>query len=418
MRFVFLIMLITTSITSIGKAQNWQNLISVDSRFGYSTNTYLNPFMSDWNTAAESSYNLTSAILKSSWYKRRNSLSLTGGLLYEPLLSEGKGWKGGLGLINYNHRFSNSISAGIEAGGSYMSNSYSRTLFWAQPKVTAFLSPFTLVRLKAGSIFRNYRNYSNVGDESNRFDLYALEFETWPNYRWQLKAGLYGSLDTLPSIQNGFNVNGSVGYYFRNGASVSFTGNLEQYKTQQIQQIGGGGPPMGFPPNHNQQTVTAVNTDRIIKFSLDGTYPLNERFSVFGTAGALNFNSQSTGITENDYEISGGIRFSFEPRFNKNRGVVTPEWHQKDRQQQINIKYSGKGRLYLVGDFNDWSRTGIPLRKQSDDIYVAQLNLTPGAYEYKVLRIQGDTQEWLTFSDDTYTVSDSYGSQNAMLLVE
>lgn len=417
MKFIFSVMLITTSITTIGKAQNWQNLISVNSRFGYSSNTYLNPFISDWNTASESPYNLTSAILQSSWYQNGNTLSFTGSLFYEPLFSEDTRWKGGLGLINYNHRFTNNISIGLDVGGSYTSNSYSRTLFWAQPKVTAFLSPFTMVRFKAGTNFRNYQNYLNVGKESNRFDLYALEFETWPDYRWQIKTGVYGSLDTLPAIQNGFNASANIGYFFRNGASISLNGNLEQYKTRQYQQVGGT-PPMGSPPNRNQQTTITVNTDRIVRFSLDGTYPINERFSVFSSAGVLHFNSESSGITENDYEVSGGIQFSFEPRFNKNRGVITPEWEKHKGQQRINIKYSGKGRLYLVGDFNNWNRTGIPLRKQSDDRYVARLNLSPGAYEYKVLRIQGDTEEWLTFSDDTYTVSDGFGSQNAMLLVE
>ncbi|TYP95271.1 hypothetical protein LX73_0569 [Fodinibius salinus] len=74
--------------------------------------------------------------------------------------------------------------------------------------------------------------------------------------------------------------------------------------------------------------------------------------------------------------------------------------------------------MYLVGGFNNWDKTGIPLTKQSDNIYVTQLLLSVGAYEYKVLEVQGDSEKWLQFSNDTYTVDDGFGSENAMLLIE
>jgi len=413
MRYVFLFMLIISTITPIGKAQQWQTLLSLDSRLGYSTNSYLNPFLSEWNDTSQSSYNLTSLIGRSYWYKNGHSMSLTGGLFYEPLFQQNENWKGGLGTIDYNYRFTNHFSAGVETGASYMTNSYSRTMLWIQPKVTWFITSFTLLRLKAGSNVQNYQDNNNSRDH-NHYDLYGLEFETWPSYRWRLTAGLYGSLDALPSVKQGFNARTSAGYYFRNGASLSLNLGLEQYQTKTSQQTGG----VASGPPQSSQLATTVNTDRIMRLSLDGSYPINEQFSVFASAEALRFTSESSSVTTNDVEFSGGVRFSFEPRFNKNRAIVTPEWKEGKNHQQIKIRYSGKGRLYLVGDFNNWKRTGIPLREQSDNVYVTQLSLNPGAYEYKVLRIQGDTKEWLTFSDDTYTVSDGYGSKNAMLLVE
>lgn len=418
MRYVWIVMIIIASIASTCRAQQWQALISMDSRIGYSTNSYLNPFLTEWNSSAESTYNFTSLVGQSYWYSKGNAVSITGGLLYEPIFQNDEQWYGGLGLMDYNYHLTSNLSAGIETGVSHVRDSYNRTLIWIQPKITWFISPFTLLRLKVGSNFRSYQNYASSQSANNRSDLYGLEFETWPNYRWQLTAGLYGALDTLPSIQKGFNAHGGVGYYFRNGASIDLNLSLEQYQTEvATTKQNNGGPPMGFPPNRQRTTVT-LNTDRIARLGLDGSYPLNDRFSLFMSAQALNYKSETSNISTSDVELSGGIRVTFEPKFRRNRTIVKPEWHKQRGRQQVKIRYTGEGRLYLVGDFNDWNRTGIALRKQSKNVYVTQLNLSPGAYEYKVLRIQGNSKEWLRFSDDTYTVSDGYGSKNAMLLVE
>ena len=84
----------------------------------------------------------------------------------------------------------------------------------------------------------------------------------------------------------------------------------------------------------------------------------------------------------------------------------------------MEIRYAGKGKLYLVGDFNNWNRPGIPMVEQEENRYVALLNLEVGAYEYKILRVQGEEEEWIPFSEDTYTVRDGYGGKNAMILIE
>lgn len=422
MRLVLAVLLAAGLATKAAHAQNFQTVVSVDSRLGYSTNSYLNPFLSEWNSAQESAYNLTSAIMQSYWYKDEHSFSLTGGGLFEPIFGQNENWKGGLLTADYTYRSSGSWSAGMEAGASYFSGAYSRSLLWIQPKITWFATPFTLFRLKAGSNFRNYQNYTSGGAGSNRFDLYGLEFETWPDYQWQLSAGLYGSLDTLPNIQEGFNARLGAGYYFSNGATISVNTGLEQFQSVfEQEEAGGGGPPTpgpGGPPNTEPSIVTVTNTDRIFSLGVEGSYPLNEQITVFASTRAMRLDSESSNQAVNDYELSAGIRLSLEPKFGKQRSLVNPEWEMGGGTQEINIQYSGQGRLYLVGDFNNWNRNSLALREQSDNTYVARLSLSPGAYEYKLLRVQGNTEEWLDFSDNVYTVSDGYGSENAMLLVE
>ncbi|HEX6982118.1 MAG TPA: glycogen-binding domain-containing protein [Balneolaceae bacterium] len=420
MRFILLAIILCVAAT-VGRSQQWQTVISLNTQVGYSTNSYLNPFLSEWNSGLESAYNFTSLLGQTYWYKNNHSVSVTGGFLYEPIFnSQTDPLKGGLGLINYNYRLTSSLSLGINTGASYLSSSYSRTLTWIQPKITWFISPFTLMRFKAGSSFRSYQDYADEQNGYSRFDLYGLEFEVWPSYRWQLTAGLYGSLNTLPSIQTGFNGQAGAGYHFRNGSAVTFTFGLQQYQYESTVTTGGGGPPAGFPPAGpgSSTSYTETNTNRILRFGINSSVPVNEQFTLFAEAEGLYFNSAASQPDVTDYQVSGGLRFSFEPEFRNDKKIISPEWNLNEDSQQVRIHYSGEGRLYVVGDFNNWNRAGIPLSEQSDNLYSTELMLSVGAYEYKILRVQGNTEEWLKFADDIYTVSDGFGSENAVLLVE
>jgi len=424
MRSVFIAMLLIGVISTIAKAQQWQSFASVESRVGYSTNSYLNPFWADWDSSAESAYNFTSAILQSYWNQQSHSLSLTGGFVYEPIFDLQQNWKGILAVADYHYRFSNDWSAGLEAGASYFSASYRRKIAWIQPKITWFASPFTLFRLKSGFNFKDYNNYEQTDTGPQRYDLFGIEMETWPTYNWQFSAGLYGSMAALPDITESFNSNAGISYNFKSGASAGLNLRFQQYQssiTEEIQNGGnGGGPPVGGPSNPNQSTttVTTYYTDSIFQTGAEGSYPLNQNFSVFAAADMLFLNSETSGSRQTDFELSGGIRYSFEPRIFRGKGAIEPNWRIRQNMQEVVIPYAGEGRLYLVGEFNNWNKAGIPLREQSENKYVAKLKLNSGAYEYKVLRMKGDTQEWLPFSNEIYTVDDGFGGENAMLLVQ
>lgn len=407
-------------ITSSGFSQRGQTILSLDSRIGYSTNSYLNPLLGEWDTSIEAGYNLSSLMVQSFWYGKGHSFSVTGGITYEPYFDEEvSSWKGGIGLLDYNYRLANRFSIGVEGGSSYMHSHYSRTLLWAQPKFTWFLTPFTLFRTKLGSNFRRYQNYGGVREITDRLDLYSLEFETWPTYRWRLIAGVYGSMDTLPDIQEGFTTQISAGYYFRNGASISLAGNLQQYQFKQTTTESDGRSDI-FPPigGGGTTTVAVDYTDRIIRLGLEGSLPLSRRFTLFADVGGLHFLDDKAENTVNDFKISGGLRFSIEPKLNRGGTTITPEWNNDRDQQELYIRYAGEGRLYLVGSFNNWNKDGIPLTEQSEDTYTTELSLEIGSYEYKILKVQGDSEEWLEFSNEVYTVDDSFDSENAIILVE
>jgi 1,4-alpha-glucan branching enzyme len=52
---------------------------------------------------------------------------------------------------------------------------------------------------------------------------------------------------------------------------------------------------------------------------------------------------------------------------------------------QITCRAPGAQQVYAAGTFNDWNTTATPLKKSSDGVWKAELQLLPGRYEYKLL---------------------------------
>lgn len=403
------------SVPNIGKSQHWQSILSVDSRVGYSTNTYLNPYLAEWDQSVESAYGMFSLTSQSFWYKNSSTLGITGGLVYEPFFGRSDAWKGGIGMLRYNYRFSDRLSGGAESGISYFSSSYRRSSAWIQPTLTWFVSSFTLFRAKAGTTYRSYKNYPDSTESNQGFNSFGFEFETWPSYHWSISAGLYGELSNLTSLQKGFSSRLSTSYVFNNGALASLNLGLEQYQLPTLADDPSGGGLPGIPTG---EAETVNETDRLFHLGISGSYPLNERFTIFGTVKHLGFDSEVSEIKTSDFQVSAGIRLSFRPRFGKQNDVVAPDWNVDGDVYRIRVHYSGEGQLYLVGDFNNWSRPGVPLVRQEKNTFVAELDLTTGAYAYKVLVVQGESEKWLEFSEEIYTVQDGFGGDNAILLAE
>ncbi len=407
------------SIPVITQAQNNQTVFSVESRVGYSSNSYLNPFFAEWDPSLNSGYGLLSGFMQSSFYGEHNVLDLSAGVVVEPLFSGQYTWKGGMGVANYTRKLSSSWSLGVEGGGSYFSGTYNRSSFWGQPFVTWFPSIFTSLTMKAGSNFQSYDNFTTGQNSTTRYDIYGLEFETWPSYNWKVGASIYGSLDALPSFQQQFSSGLELTRSFKNGSSVSLTAGLEQYRFETTTTTSGpGGLPIGGPPGGGS-TTTTTEADRIYRVGLTGTLPVNETFSVFVTAEGLQRSNSALNLDTRDVQVSGGVRMLIDPKFGRSGSRISPDWDQNSNgDTQVEIHYSGEGKLYLVGDFNNWDQTGITLIEKRKNTYSAQLDLKPGAYEYKVLHVKGNAREWLQFSDDVYTVEDEFGGENGMLFVE
>jgi len=75
---------------------------------------------------------------------------------------------------------------------------------------------------------------------------------------------------------------------------------------------------------------------------------------------------------------------------------------------------AGEGKsVVLTGDFNGWTRDGIPMKALGDGRYKTQLRLAPGTYQFRLL-IDG---EWADDQDAERRVMNPFGTQNAVLQV-
>ena len=74
----------------------------------------------------------------------------------------------------------------------------------------------------------------------------------------------------------------------------------------------------------------------------------------------------------------------------------------------------GEGKqVVMTGDFNGWSKDGIPMKAVGDGRYRAQLRLAPGTYQFRVL-VDG---RWADDQEAPRRVSNPFGTENSVLEV-
>lgn len=407
----WVMMISITFIPAMLYSQDWQSVFSLDSRVGYSTNTYLNPYFPEWNPQGNTVYGLLAPIGQFSYSHNKFSASVIAGGAFDPVFENSGTYHSMFGNLNVRYRLANKFSAGIDTGGSYFSAVNQQELYWLQPVLIFSPTLFTQIRAKAGSSFRTYST-DLEGEVTTRFDSFALELETWPTFNWQLKGGIYGSLEDPAGRVSSFL---SADYLLSSSLRFSVRAGLEQYQYQ-LEMTGGGGPPVGGPGG--QQTEFSNEADRFLRSGLGVSYQLSQSFAVTLQADYLSYFSTASNSVSSDVHTSAGIRYSFSPG-NRLRGRARAEWDQKDNETvQLKVNYTGNGTLYIMGDFNDWEQPGIPLVRQKRNRYGVRLSLEPGVYEYKVLVIENSEEKWVELSDDTYTVPDGFGDENGLIFID
>lgn len=397
-------------------AQDVQAAFTLDSRSGYTTNPFLNPYLSEWDRSGNTGYISITPIGQFAISGNRFSSDLTAGGVYNPFFDDRSDWSGAFSMANVRYRLNDRLSIGLEGGGSYFSTQYERQLYWVQPVLNWSLGTFTQLRVRAGSTFRKLDGEMLEEDGSfSRFDNYSLELETWRGFQWQFRGSLYGDLnDPIGNI----GLRTSLNYWQSASWQFSVQAGLEQFQYTVLTDTGGGngGPPFGGPAPGGEEV--SDEADRIFRVGAGATYRINSNLALTANADLMNYFSTAMEEAPVDLHFSAGVRYNFSPRLGRSRGATT-EWKQNDSQVVLlRLNYSGDGQLYIIGDFNDWEQPGVPLSRQERNRYVAELSLEPGAYEYKILLIEGEEKRWIDFSDDTYTVLDGFGGENGLIFID
>lgn len=403
----WLVMITGFSLLPAGAyAQTWQSLITLDSRTGYTTNTYLMPYSSDWNRSDGAVFFSVAPVGQLRYNGNRFHTDLTGAVFFEPVAGEEEAGSGAFGMVNNRFRLSDQWTVGLESGANYTRSEWSRQSFWMQPVVTYSPNLFTQFRVKAGSAFLDNELHEDHSGPV-RYDQYVAEAEFWRGFRWQFRAGIHGGLDQPLESLGG---RASASYQAGRSLQMTLRAGLNRYSYQVMTEGNG-----GFPTSSGSELS---ESDRLTQAGLGSVYQLNDVISLAVNADYLYYTSSADTDGFSDLQLSAGIRFSLTSSLGRRSGADV-DWRMNgDQTVRLRIDYSGDGDLYILGEFNEWDHPGVPLSRQSRNRYVARLDLDPGAYEYKILLIEDGEETWIDFSEDTYTVPDGFGSENGLIFID
>ncbi len=407
-------------------AQNLEAFMSLDTQIGGTSNTFLNPFINEWDRAADAGYAMVSPSVQLYWKQNRFTGDLSAGYVFEPFFDERTNWSGYYGTSNVRYRISPQFLAGVEVGGSRFTSTFNRGLISVLPEVTWSPTFFTRIRFRGGSTFRHYQNFEqeNADDFNDRLDLYGIEAEFWPSFNWQLRTGMFGNFDEN-LIENN-TIYASVVRVFQNSLRFSLHLAVDQYKnkfTTTIQTEGGGMPPTGRPggpPDDAVEEIVVEETNRLLRGGASVSYTLFNSLTATGRISNVNFfPAEQDNLT--DLQASVGLRYTLpvsKSGLFRDR-QINPRWNkEKDGAVYVTLNYRGEGDLFLVGEFNDWDRPGLPLSRQTNQRHAVQIELEPGIYEYKILMVKDGEEKWIELGDDAMTVNDGFGGENGLIFIE
>ncbi|MBU6401454.1 MAG: isoamylase early set domain-containing protein [Verrucomicrobia bacterium] len=83
------------------------------------------------------------------------------------------------------------------------------------------------------------------------------------------------------------------------------------------------------------------------------------------------------------------------------------------RQVEFTYESHDAKGVCLAGDFNDWSLTSLPMRKDTSDVWRVSVPLTPGHHEYRFIA----DGAWQNDHHASRTVPNEFGSCNCVVEV-
>mgnify|MGYP001396169644 CR=1 FL=1 len=72
---------------------------------------------------------------------------------------------------------------------------------------------------------------------------------------------------------------------------------------------------------------------------------------------------------------------------------------------EFSIRAPNATKVFLAGDFNNWSQTATPMQKRPTGDWVVGMDLKTGTYKYKFF-VDG---KWTADPDNTERTKDNYG---------
>jgi hypothetical protein len=79
----------------------------------------------------------------------------------------------------------------------------------------------------------------------------------------------------------------------------------------------------------------------------------------------------------------------------------------------LRVRAEGAKEVVVTGDFTQWAKDKIRLSPAAGGEWIAQLELAPGEYQYRLI-VDG---EWRDHAEAARRVPNTFGTQNCVLVV-
>ncbi len=390
-------------------AQTLQGAFGIDTHLGYTTNTRLTPYVGVWDTTNTGSYTLIAPYIQADLLLKQGIISGAGGFLYQSFLNNNVAWRGMYGTLQYQHYFSYTWRIDMSTGTRLVRSGYRQDLIWFQTFLDWNISPFLKFQFGASRSYRSYLNSPGVPDLHEHFTTYGVGLEYWPSFQWRLSVLVNGDLAHPIEPQKDFDAGLRVTRYFSDRSQLGFYSSWGQFQDSFSGQGSTGGSAPYVPAGHMQ--------NRLLQTGITGELPLTPSIFLTVRLSGLFLGSSYPEKKQMDSQGSLGLRFSFYPGSSDSKNLIEPKWRKDNGTFYFVARYNGRGHLFIVGDFNGWSKPGIPLIRKSGDTYIAPLHLKPGVYEYKILKIDHNQEEWVKLSKSAPKTGDGFGGINGRFIV-
>lgn len=420
-RTLWILLPLILSSTGGARSQELRGFLTLDSEVGYLTNPYLDPSFASWSTETEAPFGSLGATGILEWSGAFGSASLLGAARWKAFTDSTPTWNSYLLQAGVEGRPASRLAVRADASFSNIGEPSARRTYWGQASLRWTVSSRLRFSLGPGLVQRRFTEEEAVGapvvppgpgtsqpgtesaSTATSVTLFA-GVEAWPGPRWQLRAEGYGSQTDASDV--GIEYGGLGGSlrltrWLRDGAFVAVGAGVESY---------------GYRAAAEGDPSTEVPEDDLIwRGDLTVGWPVGRHVELRGRLAVLT-RSGTAEADGFDHYTSIGLRIALGGILSPGRESSTG-WTRTADGLHLRLRYEGPGRLYLVGDFNEWADPGLPLWSEAGDLHSATLRLEPGRYEYRIRVVEGDSVRWLDLPEGTLTVDDGFGGENGLLVV-
>ena len=101
-----------------------------------------------------------------------------------------------------------------------------------------------------------------------------------------------------------------------------------------------------------------------------------------------------------------------------NSGINMKGKSKSTEEIEKNMEFSffspGAMKVNIAGEFNGWDTQALPMKKDKEGIWKANVELPPGRYEYKLFA----DNAWVEDLLDSESVFNSFGTRNFVISVQ